>query len=144
MSLGLTKHDRDYLVGTSWFVLGKYDPGAGTFTNVVEAKPLEASENVIWSTVGQVADGRTLHLGWNNFGAGNANCLTAPREITYDAQRQKLLAMPIAELAKLRGQTLANLSSSVTISAGSSHAVFGTPLPSRPTAARSTVADRTG
>ena len=73
----------------------------------------------------------------HNFGAGNANCLTAPREITYDAQRQKLLAMPIAELAKLRGQTLANLSSSVTISAGSSHAVFGTPLPSQPTAARS-------
>ena len=137
MSLGLTKHDRDYLVGTSWFVLGKYDPVAGTFTNVQEAQPLESSKTVIWSTVGQVADGRTLHLGWNNFGAGNANCLTAPREITYDAQRQKLLAMPIAELAKLRGQTLANLSSSVTISAGSSHAVFGTPLPSRPTAARS-------
>ena len=62
----------------------------------------------------------------HNYGAGNANCLTAPREITYDAQRQKLLAMPIAELAKLRGQTLANVSSSVTISAGSSHAVFGT------------------
>ena len=124
-----TKHDRDYLVGTSWFVLGKYDPGAGTFTNVVEAQPLESSKTVIWSTVGRVADGRTLHLGWNNFGAGNANCLTAPREITYDAQRQKLLAMPIAELAKLRGQTLANVSSSVTIGAGSSHAVFGTPLP---------------
>ena len=107
-------------------MLGKYDPATGTFTNVSQAQPLEPSKTVIWSTVGQVADGRTLHLGWNNFGAGNANCLTAPREITNDAQRQKLLAMPIAELAKLRGETLANVSSSVTISAGSSHAVFGT------------------
>jgi hypothetical protein len=44
---------------------------------------------------GQVDGGRMLHVGWFNFGAGNANCLTAPREVSYDAARRKLLALPV-------------------------------------------------
>ena len=56
-------------------MLGRYDPATGTFTNVSQAQPLESSKTVIWSTVGQVADGRTLHLGWVSTPVLRAACL---------------------------------------------------------------------
>eukprot|EP00729_Bicosta_minor_P017787 gene17787-32640_t len=67
----------NYQVGTAW-----------TFTNVTNAQPIDSSNNVIWSTVGQVDDGRILHVGWFNVGA---SALTVPRSITYDSKLQKLL-----------------------------------------------------
>ena len=70
-----------FQVGCPWFVLGKYNPEAGTFTNVTEAQPIDSSTNVIWSTVGQVDDGRLLFVGWFNVGASALTvraCLPCP------------------------------------------------------------------
>ena len=116
-------HTDPFLVGTPWFVLGRYDNATGDFTNTTEAQPLDSGKTVIWSTVGRVSDGRTLHLGWFNFGAGNANCLTVPREVSYDPQLQKLLALPIREITTLRGDSLASIASPVAVPAGSSHSL---------------------
>ncbi len=114
-------HTDPFLVGTPFFVLGRYDNSTGDFTNTTEAQPLDSGKTVIWSTVGQVEDGRTLHLGWFNFGAGNANCLTVPREVNYDPKLQKLLALPIREIATLRGASLASITTPLSVPAGSSH-----------------------
>ena len=116
-------HTDPFLVGTPWFVLGRYDNVTGDFTNTTEAQPLDSGKTVIWSTVGHVEDGRTLHLGWFNFGAGNANCLTVPREVTYDPTLQKLMALPVHELSLLHGASLATIKSAVTVPAGSSHSL---------------------
>jgi sucrose-6-phosphate hydrolase SacC (GH32 family) len=112
-----------FLVGTPWFVLGRYDNATGDFTNATEAQPLDSGRTVIWSTVGQADDGRTLHLGWFNFGAGNANCLTVPREVTYDPVLQKLMALPIKEITALHGASLGAITSPVTVAAGGSHSL---------------------
>jgi len=94
-----------FMVGCPWVVLGKYSDATGQFTNVTKAQPLESSTNVIWSTVGQVDDGRTLYVGWFNFGG---SCLTVPREITFDPSLQKLLALPVDEIKLLRTASLGN------------------------------------
>jgi hypothetical protein len=61
----------NFLVGTPWLVLGRYDNATGSFTNVTEAQPIDSGNTVIWSTLDQVSDGRTLHVGWFN-GPGNS------------------------------------------------------------------------
>jgi len=44
-----------------------------------------------------------LYLGWFNWGSGS---LTAPREMTYDPTQQKILVLPVTEMALLRGKVL--------------------------------------
>lgn len=110
-----------FMVGCPWFVLGKYEETDGTFTNVTEAQPIDSATSVIWSTVGQVDDGRTLHVGWFNYGVG---CLTTPRDITYDPSLKKLIALPVEEMKLLHGASLGN-HSAVQVQAGSPLNVFG-------------------
>lgn len=96
-----SNHDPNFLVGTPWLILGRYNHSSGVFNLTTKAQPVDSGNTVIWSTIDQVADGRTLHVGWFN-GPGTSNCLTVPRSITYDPSQRKLLAQPIAELALLR------------------------------------------
>jgi sucrose-6-phosphate hydrolase SacC (GH32 family) len=57
----------------------------------------------MFSEVQQV-DGRLIHMGW----APAANCLTLPREITFDSDLLQLLSNPLDELDALRGDVLGN------------------------------------
>jgi sucrose-6-phosphate hydrolase SacC (GH32 family) len=61
-----------------------------------------------------------LYLGWFNYGAG---CLTAPREVFYDPQLQKLRALPVMELASLRQEVLGTRQS-VPVTAAKPIAIF--------------------
>jgi hypothetical protein len=46
--------------------------------------------------------GEQVHMGWVH----SADCLTAPREIGYDAALEQLLSNPVDELKALRGDVL--------------------------------------
>ena len=67
-------------------------------------------------------DGRLLFVGWWNVGL---SCLTAPREITYDKELQRLHALPVAELAQLRGESLGEHTRSTSIKPGEAGAGLG-------------------
>ena len=109
-----------YAVGTPFFVLGAYDPISGSFSDTLPAQPIDAGPHVIFSTLHVESGGRHLHIGW--FGAGG--CLTCPREVTYDALRQKLMALPVDEITALRtNQPLGELGRTA-IPAGRSVSLF--------------------
>eukprot|EP01050_Picozoa_sp_SAG11_P027787 SAG11_NODE_7172_length_1184_cov_0.799078_2_plen_125_part_01 len=83
-----------------------------------------AGNTVIWGTVSQTDDDRTLHVGWFN-GPGSSNCQTVPRELTYDPHRQKLLSLPVAEVAALRTGVLA-MHKTTSVPAGQPLSLTGT------------------
>ena len=57
-----------------------------------------------------------LFMGWWNVGL---SCLTAPREVTYDPLLETLKALPVKELALLRGEKLSPASAAArTVHAG--------------------------
>ena len=91
------------------FVLGNFDAATSTFHPAPKAQPRLAIDwgDVVFSEI-NVIEGRMLHMGW----VSRADCLTAPREISYDAGsgsgsgsggvQPALLSNPIAELLSLR------------------------------------------
>lgn len=83
------------------FVLGSFDPASSTFIPAPSTQKRVAIDwgDVMFSEV-NVIDGRMLHMGW----VSRADCLTIPREITYDAAIAQLQSNPITEVASLRSK----------------------------------------
>ena len=111
---------KPYRGGTPWYTLGKLDDMTQKFSNTTAPAPLDASDLLIYTQM-HLDDDRLLFVGWWNVGL---SCLTAPREITYDSEMQRLHALPVAELAQLRGTSLGERTSPTTISPGTAIALF--------------------
>ena len=116
---------KPYRGGTAWYTLGSYMPGGKALANTTPPRALDYSNSecrnghpsqpradlsctrwlsaVLIFTQMHVDDGRMLFMGWWNVGL---SCLTAPREVTYDPLLRTLRALPVKELALLRGDKL--------------------------------------
>ena len=105
---------KPYRGGTPWYTLGRLDNTTQKFGQTTPPAPLDASDLLIFTQM-HSDDNRLLFVGWWNVGL---SCLTAPREITYDAELQRLNALPVAELAQLRGDSLGEHTRPTPISPG--------------------------
>ena len=116
-----------YSVGTAWYYLVSYDEANRTLVNAsaARAQPLDASALVNWPITHEADDGsgRLLHLGWFNVQPAQG-CLTVPRSVTYDAQTGKLLSLPVAEMAALRGETLGSRTAAAALAPAASLGLF--------------------
>lgn len=110
---------KPYRSGTPWYTLGHLDNATQKFSQTTAPAPLDASDLLIFTQM-HSDDNRLLFVGWWNVGL---SCLTAPREITYDANLQRLHALPVAELAQLRGETLGEYTQPTPVSPGVAGAV---------------------
>jgi sucrose-6-phosphate hydrolase SacC (GH32 family) len=110
---------KPYRGGTAWYTLGHLDNATQKFTETTAPAPLDASDLLIYTQM-HSDDNRLLFVGWWNVGL---SCLAAPREVTYDAELQRLHALPVAELAQLRGESLGQHSTPTSISQGPSAAM---------------------
>jgi len=110
--------------GTQYVEIGSYQNG--TFTNTL-AQPIEYSQVVVFGTM-QCTDGRCIHLGWFNVGAGS---LTVPRELTYvysNITGPRMLAYPVKELVGLRDQVLGVSPKGAVAAPGAPLSAFGNNL----------------
>jgi sucrose-6-phosphate hydrolase SacC (GH32 family) len=110
---------KPYRGGTPWYTLGHLENTTQKFSQTTAPAPLDASDLLIFSQM-HSDDNRLLFVGWWNVGL---SCLTAPREITYDVDLQRLHALPVAELAQLRGKSLGEQTRPTPISPGAAGAV---------------------
>ena len=105
---------KPYRGGTPWYTLGHLDNTTQKFSQTTPPAPLDGSDLLIYTQM-HSDDNRLLFVGWWNVGL---SCLTAPREVTYDAELQRLNALPVIELAQLRGDSLGEHSRPTPISPG--------------------------
>lgn len=103
--LGGIRPPTGHALGTPWFALGIYRSMTGAFNATGPPVVLDHSELFVFGQVGVVDGSRMLHVGWFN-GPGLSNCLTVPRDVTYDPMLRTLLAQPVPELRLLRGNVL--------------------------------------
>lgn len=113
-----------YSVGTAWYYLVTYNATSRSLINAsgAIAQPLDSSALVNWPITHEAGDGRLLHLAWFNV-QPTQGCLTVPRTVTYDATTRKLLALPVAEIATLRTESLGKRAS-VVLAPGASLSLF--------------------
>ena len=104
--------------GTPWFVLGRFDSATNRFSPGQGPIPLDVSADIRFSELG-IIDGRMLHMGW----VIGSVCLSAPREVTYDANLVQLLSVPAPELLALRGALLGS-AANARVTQGHALAVF--------------------
>jgi len=110
--------------GTQFVEIGSYKNG--TFMNA-RPQPIEYSQVVVFGTM-QCTDGRCIHLGWFNVGAGS---LTVPRELSYVYSAitgPRMLAYPVKELAGLRGEVLGITDKGAVAALGAPLSAFGSNL----------------
>ena len=111
------------------FILGTFEAATSIFlptpANVPDRHPVRVPIDlgeVYFSEVNIVDGGRMIHVGW----VIGADCLTTPREISYDATLEQLLSNPVAELRSLRGALISHPAAALpaVLKAGSSLALF--------------------
>ena len=110
---------KPYRGGTPWYTLGHLDNATQKFTQTTMPTALDYSDILIFTQL-HSDDHRLLFVGWWNVGL---SCLTAPREVTFDATLQRLRALPIAELAGLHEGSLGSHAAPTTVSPGAASAM---------------------
>ena len=95
-------------------MLGTFDPATSKFTpgddNGGGGVNIDFSADIVFSLVNVVGD-RMVHMGW----VTGSDCLSIPREITYDPALHQLLSNPVQEMAGLRERVIGAISSPATV-----------------------------